>query len=355
MTPAIVRSEVEPVLAVKSASQQRGGQSRLLQQLEPGQLFSARVQARLENGSYQVELDGQPLRMSLPASVLPGDRLHLSYLTDKPRLTFALQKIESGVGPDAKLSATGRQLSALMNQGAYPTAAVTGATPLLAGPTPDGGQLAARLQQSLAQSGLFYEAHQAQWVAGTRSLEQLRLEPQAQMAAGPRPSIESPAAPSASAASDPGRAPGAAMGTAAGPLEPAEAAEAAEPALRPGSLPLLQQQLGALESGRVMLLLEAWPRQWMQWEVDQPSAEGRNEGPEQNGWRTRLRLQLPQLGELNATLLLGADGLDLRLDAADAETASLLQRHRSALQSSLLQAGVASAGIFISARAAEQT
>ena len=38
--------------------------------------------------------------------------------------------------------------------------------------------IASRLSQAIGQSGLFYEAHQAQWVSGERTIESTAAEPQ---------------------------------------------------------------------------------------------------------------------------------------------------------------------------------
>ncbi len=339
MKPLILRNEVEPVIALRSANFQRGGQPRLLLQLEPGALFSARVQARLDDGSFKVEMAGQFLRMALPGRILPGDTIELAFVTDKPRLTFILQRAESAADAATRISSTGRQIAALMTQvsesGRAAPMAVTAT--LLAGAPIDAAGLAATLQKSLTQSGLFYEAHQAQWVTGKRSLEQLRLEPQSKLQPGSHATLE----------------PALSAGAATGSSQPAAAAaqaEPVEPALRTGNLPLVQQQLGTLETGRIMLSLEVWPQQTMQWEVEQEQEGRAGDGAEPSGWRTRLRLQLPLLGELNAALTLGVAGLQIRMDTGKAETAKLLQQHRLSLRHSLQAAGIASAAITIARR-----
>ncbi len=340
MKPLILRNEVEPVIALRSANSQRGGQPRLLLQLEPGALFSARVQARLEDGSFKVEMAGQFLRMALPGRILPGDTIELAFVTDKPRLTFTLQRTESAADAATRISSTGRQIAALMTQvsGSGRAAPTAVTATLLAGAPIDAAGLAATLQKSLTQSGLFYEAHQAQWVTGKRSLEQLRLEPQSKLQPGSQATLE----------------PALSAGAATGSLPAAAAqAEPAEPALRAGSLPLVQQQLGALETGRIMLSLEVWPQQAMQWEVEQEQEGRAGDGAEPSGWRTRLRLQLPLLGELNADLTLGVAGLQIRMDTGKAETADLLQQHRLSLRHSLQAAGIASATITIARRSDE--
>jgi hypothetical protein len=92
-----------------------------------------------------------------------------------------------------------------------------------------------------------------------------------------------------------------------------------------------------------------WPKQWLQWEIEEraPDAAPGPEAPA--SWQTRLRLELPQLGELNAVLNLGGDGVQIKLDAANPASAALLQGQRASLQAALAAAGVPSTGIAIAA------
>jgi hypothetical protein len=109
----------------------------------------------------------------------------------------------------------------------------------------------------------------------------------------------------------------------------------------------VQQQLAALDTARVALQLEIWPGQWMQWEVEERQPGEGREPDALPGWNTQLRLELPQLGELRAALTLGADGLRIRLEAAGAASAALLQAHGADLRAALAAAGVPSAAIAI--------
>jgi hypothetical protein len=194
--------------------------------------------------------------------------------------------------------------------------------PLLAALPADGARLSGALAQALAGSGLFYESHQAEWVAGRRDLAQLRLEPQTRL-------TQSPA------------------DAAAAPESTAAPAQSQEQAIHPRAVPLVQQQLAALDCARVVLQLEVWPRQWMNWEIEeQPAAPG-GEAEAPHSWNTQLRLDLPQLGELKAALTLARDGVRIRLDAASAASAALVRDPRTSLRSALAAAGVASTGIAI--------
>ena len=321
MIPAILLKGTEPVIGTRSVAAGRTDALRLLPQLDPGEILSARVDAKLPDGSYKVLVAGQELRMSLPTFVAPGDTLELAFVTREPSPTFQLRSVlPQGAAEAPSLSTAGRLVAAAMLQaGAAPmptTAAVPG--PLLSAAPADGARLSGQLAQTLSTSGLFYESHQAQWVAGTRDLPQLMQEPQARLVR--------------SAQAD---------------------AQTGVQAIAPQALPLVQMQLATLDTSVVMMQLEIWPRQWMQWTVEeQPTdANAQDEGAPQPDWNTRLRLVLPRLGELNAMLSFGAGGVMIRVEADKAASAELLQTNGASLQEALTAAGLPSARISIARHA----
>ncbi len=326
MITAVLASAIEPV----ASGSARGEALRFLLQLKPGQVVSARIETKLPDGSFKVDVAGQQLRMTLPAYAAAGDTLELTFLAREPRPTFALQeRLPQAVGA-AALSAAGRQVEAMLPQPGEPaviTAAST-AAPLLAALSFDGARLSALLEHTLAQSGLFYEAHQADWVAGKRDLAQLRSEPQAgitQTAPKPQARLEQGS-------------------TTPVPDSSGAAAPRTDPLTAPQGLSLVQQQLAAFESGRLLLHIEVWPKQWVRWEVEE-HAQDLTESPEL--WRTRLRLDLPQLGELKATLTLSGHTVQIALEAASAICSTLLQNNRASLRGALAAAGVPPAIITI--------
>ena len=323
MIPAVLLKGMEPVVGVRSVAAGRSDALRLLPQLDPGEILSARVDAKLPDGSYKVLVQGQALRMSLPSSIAPGDTMEMAFVTREPRLTFELQSVLPQGSVDAPaLSSAGRMVAAAMLQaGAAPmpaTAAVPG--PLLSAAPADGTRLSGQLAQTLSTSGLFYESHQAQWVAGTRDLPQIMQEPQARLVR--------------SAQSD---------------------TQTGVQAIQPQALPLVQMQLATLDTSVVMMQLEIWPKQWMQWTVEErpPDAQSdaQSEDAPQADWNTRLRLVLPRLGELNAMLSFTASGIMIRVEADKAASAALLQAHGASLQATLAAAGLPSARIAITRHA----
>ena len=146
--------------------------------MEAGQRLRATVRGHLSNGDFVVMLsafagkDGHELQMKLPSSFRPGDALNLIFLSREPRPTFRLPvEIAPAAAYSTLLSGTGRFIHDLMQGPTVPgtPAALSSAAPLLTAPPADAArllQLAQGLARVVAQSGLFYESHLAQWVAG---------------------------------------------------------------------------------------------------------------------------------------------------------------------------------------------
>src|SRR5476651_484207 len=109
MIPVILLRGVEPVTAGKFIGSGRADSLFLLPQLEPGDILSARVEAKLPDGNYKVMVAGQPMSMALPSHIASGDMLKLAFVTREPRLTFALNDMpQTASAPAPLLSAAGR-------------------------------------------------------------------------------------------------------------------------------------------------------------------------------------------------------------------------------------------------------
>src|SRR5574337_212805 len=75
------------------------------------------------------------------------------------------------------LSQIGRLIGALLTGQPVPgPAALAAGQPLLAAPPSSAEPLALALQEAVTHSGLFYESHLAQWLAGKRGAADLRSE-----------------------------------------------------------------------------------------------------------------------------------------------------------------------------------
>jgi hypothetical protein len=356
-----------------SLTRRQPGDSALLAGLEPGQRVSGRVLGNLSNGEFMVELAArhageqgrQAVQMQLPATARPGDLLNLVFVSREPRPAFviAVEDPLFSSGVSSRVSDAGRFIDQLLRQPAAASAGLstlssTGS--LLMGPPLDSMQLARSLAAALDRSGLFYESHQAQWVAGLRSLPKLLLEPQARLAsrvghamiataaiaAGPQ-GTETGARGEAGAG---GVIDGERGGLAASFAAP-ETAGANDP-VHPAAQALVRQQLDILETRQFTLQGMAWPGQVVTWEAAQEKTQDREEsdgrkpaerGQSASAWRTTVRLTLPSLGEVTASLRLDKSigcAVDVHLAAAQPGTVATLRTGITPLADSLKAAGM---------------
>jgi flagellar hook-length control protein FliK len=95
----------------------------------------------------------------------------------------------------------------------------------------------------------------------------------------------------------------------------------------------------------------AWPGQAFEWIIEDPRGEGRADSEENNGeWNTTLRLTLPRLGGIQASVHLNAGGVALRLDVDDEAAARTLETHHDELAEALEAAGVQLNGMLVERR-----
>ncbi len=318
-----------------------------------GQTFTARIQDILPDNTYRALVAGKSVTLALPQGAEAGDVLELVVVDRTPKLLIArmadpgLAASASAGGdyPHATFSATARMIGQLLpEQGQSPApATLNGGRPLLAtsevAAQPDAlaAQLAPRLEQAVRGSGLFYEAHQAQWLTGKVSTEALRAEPQNRLA-DPGNGLRAPATTEAAASNGASSTrPAGESGLTAATVTAAQAPASPVPeALRP----LVQQQLDAAATQRLMWHGEVWPDQSMEWEVRRDSRSPTPEMPDTEGWNTRLGLTMPQLGRVDARLNLEGSRLRLNLQAGDSASLATLRARLPELEASLAAAGL---------------
>lgn len=326
----------------------------------PGQQYNGVVQENLSNGRSLVQVGNQLLDLALPDQAKPGDPIRMTYIQSSPRPTFVLTPVATPKTTSVTVSQAAQQVSALTRyvpvsattSAASAPAAATSATstaalgaasaaakPILSNPAvllvPAQAQTAAaqtlvaglpplstsgeavesmhataqtnsslatarglegtqgtvqelpiKLLQTVKESGLFYESHLGKWVRGELSLESIQREPQARLSQTPGPLLDLP------------------------DLEgmPQKAAE------------LASRQLNMLDGTPFVWQGQAWPGQDMQWQVTEREGDGQGDSGEAQKWQSRLRLILPRLGGISASLDIGALGLRINL-RADSEAA----------------------------------
>ena len=194
--------------------------------------------------------------------------------------------------------------------------------PVLQQPPTDAAGLAQALKRSVSDSGLFYESHQADWVAGQRSLAALRQEPQGQ--------LPSPAAHAYSK-----------------DALTAQQSVRTEP-VNPQVTDLVQKQLEVLDMRQVVWHGEVWPGQHMDWQIQEDGRRGDGSDTEEMAsWSSHLKLEFPALGDIQATLKLTAGQLNLALKVAQGDSARLLAQDQQQLLDRLAAAGLTVSGMQV--------
>ena len=307
-------------------------------QFELGQKVQGTVQAQVAPNIYNVRVATQLLQMQLPAFIRSGDIITLQVASLQPRLTFTLAASSNPVSTPESLSAASRLLSSLSQQPLERSyVRPIQSAPLWTGEqtSPDTTLLANKLHDALSHSGLFYESHQAQWIAGTRPTTQLLLEPQNQL---PQNQPSQNAVPHSPATRNPETALNlqAAAQNIAGGSEHRLAALTIPEHLQT----LVQQQLGTLETHQVLWQGQVWQGQEMRWEVHEESPHRNAQGEEEGQWITQIHMDLPNLGNVSARLSFNGNALNLSLEVVDSQTRDKLGNASSQLVAALAERGI---------------
>jgi hypothetical protein len=359
--------------------------------LVAGQKVMAQIQALLPNGTYRAMINQRSITLALPFSAKSGDALELQVTESDGKLALAVvvpkdDGGKTGAATSTTLSRTGQMISTLFSEARDARGgAAASAVPLNAyqpiGAAPVSAQdLLPQLKQAITQSGMFYEAHQAEWVEGRLSKAALLQEPQGRLSAPATlagAETDSAAPPSKTAAGELATAPrlaadnvaaseGGKTGTAQSGVQnatPGAAQSATQNAAQtPGRLvapqaqALVQQQLEALATQNFSWQGQIWPGQEMRWEIDENAARNSQGGDSEEGaarWATRLHLTLPNLGEVDAQIRLQGNQITLAMSAGNAETRALMRASGVTLRSQLDQAGISLASMGVAALPAE--
>ncbi|WP_301102925.1 flagellar hook-length control protein FliK [Propionivibrio sp.] len=336
-----------------------------------GQKVMAEIQAMLPNGTYRAMINQRNVTLALPFSAKSGDALELLVTESDGKLALAVAtRPDEGGKPaaastSATLSRTGQLISNLLSE--TRDAKGGAATPLNANQplsaTPVSAQnLLPQLKQAITQSGMFYEAHQAEWVEGRFPQAALLQEPQGKLSSpnafttatiamtAQEGRVAQPKAPVGAGE------PAAALRLAADDVPTSEVSKTSstQPSAAPGQVvapqtqTLVQQQLEALATQNFSWQGQIWPGQEMRWEIDEDAARRDHGGDETAAkWATRLHLTLPNLGEIDAQLRLQGTQITLMMTAGNAETRALMRASSVALRSQLDEAGITLASLGV--------
>ena len=319
MIPTIIKTDsqlqpspaksVLPVTPVTASTPTQDALSKFV----PGQKYQALVEAKLPNGNSRVLIADQLLQMQLPQNIKPGKQITLTFVSHEPKLKFLLQNNSLNANkPDFTISSTGRFLG-ILTQNTIKTGSppMLTTTPVLPSPLINSMEIPVLLRQAISQSGLFYEAHQAQWIAGKKNVMQLKQEPQSKLTAHLPTMIGIGADDTASSM-------------------PVHAK----------SLSLVQQQMAILDTGVVIWNGEIWPDQTMEWQISEQASEEEKDETECTQYKTKLCLSLPNLGEITANITINTHGMRVKLDATEPNTAQILENNSSPLAQNMAAVGL---------------
>ncbi len=369
---AATNAQTQPVIAAQRIAD-------VLSNLVPGQRIFADIQALLPNGNYRAVVAQREITLALPFSAKAGDSLELEVTESDGKLTlaFVANRTEGATTKSGQesvsttLSSAGKLIGNLMNgiegEGRRaPPAPLNGNQALVEAMPKNALDLVPVLKQALTQSGMFYEAHQARWVAGQLPTEALRLEPQAKYSPAPIPvavnvlsesEITKPALDNGTTSnvynarsmpvmedatqvkdtlkqSEPSaltkavNAPQLDIGTSTltgkneSVAQSSQNVQAGNPIARELT-PLVQQQLDGLATQNFAWQGQVWPGQKMWWEIGESPSQSHDQNGEPSAqWQTRLKLSLPMLGGVDAVLQLrsgGEVGISLTTDSEASE------------------------------------
>ena len=215
------------------------------------------------------------------------------------------------------------------------------------------------LKQAITQSGMFYEAHQAEWVEGRLAKTALLQEPQGKLSSPSAFTVpeEGTGTANLKASTEPTVAPRLAADVVQTPASTVDASKGSSTALAtqsqpvaPQAQPIVQQQLDALATQNFSWQGQVWPGQDMRWEIDEDAGRnGQDDDDTALKWTTRLHLTLPNLGEVDAQIRLNGDQITLAMSAGNAETRALMRSASLDLRSQLDEAGLTLASMGVGA------
>lgn len=318
----------------------------------PGQRVMATIQALLPNGTYRAMIAQRDITLALPFAAKTGDALELEVVDSNGKLSLALASAnkQALAGGDEKasvstrLTTTGRLIAELLGGldkegGKRPQPApLNNAQPVVNKFPDNSADLVTALKSALAKSGMFYEAHQARWLQGRMPMETLLQEPQGKLSPAAHALVQQTAEHTARNAAAQNQASAQAASASASAAVRVSMAQVIAPDLTP----LVQQQLEALATHTYVWQGQIWPGQNMNWEIIEE--ENSNTSHEENtasNWTTHLRLKLPTLGGVEATLrLVGGQNIEIKLRTEDPLTRQTLSASSHPLQQQFEAVGI---------------
>lgn len=329
-------------LALLEALNQKGAAGSFM----PGQLLKGEVLASIGGGRFTVQVAEQILEFLLPKGIRRGDLINLFFISEEPRQTFLMARF--GKMSDTKLSDTGRWLSSFLEQTtttAPPEGTLGLLKTVLAVPSSDAQLLGKILQERLRESGLFYESHLARWFGGAYKLEEILREPQGRLSPRLSNSEKEVIVPTDKLAQ---------AGARTGSLEIMEAlfkkigtSMAHEGIAEQRTLPIVSEQLTALQNGQLIFRGDLFPGQPMEWRVAERESRRNSSGERERSWDSSITINLPHLGAVDAHLAFDGQRISVKLDVERGESVPVFESGRAHLLEQFEGAGLSASEMSI--------
>ncbi len=247
----------------------------------------------------------------------------------------AVSQIQARAEPTA-LSAVAQLISRLA-AGAPQEGRASAALPAAVLPPLPGAaeELPGALKAAISRSGLFYESHLEDWIAGRMPVTELRLEPQGRVpvAAGhaSHPALAAPAVPATPHASTDAESAAIAAALA---RDDAPAPRGHEQWQLPRELePMVREQLNALAHGSASVPVVPWPGQEATITVRDDEPGEACAGPP--ACRLELKIDLPQLGAVEFVLAVRGNGIRVAARADQTSSREALNARAGELRDAL--------------------
>ena len=105
-------------------------------------------------------------------------------------------------------------------------------------------------------------------------------------------------------------------------------------------LPVVSEQLAALQNGQLLFRGDLFPGQHLDWSIAEREGDRNQSGERVRSWETSVSLTLPVLGPVSARLTLDGARIAVKLDAETAATVAVLESGRVRLAEQLEGAGL---------------
>lgn len=307
--------------------------------LVPGQQVSGEVLARLSDQVHLVKIAGGIFRTELPQPLPPGTTLTLTFRSNDPRPEFSMQRAASGPTP-VKFSPVTTWLSETIGKPQQHLKAWSNVNlePLLGATAGNTAALANSLRNALAYSGIFYESHLAQWVQGERLIKDIEKESSFRRACLAKDTKEPKAG--KNILEKLGLVPGETVppNTEPGAEEETVAPHRLPSLTDPHLTPLVREQLETLLSGIFRWQGPAWQDQEMEWAVEKHEKDCNQ--AQEHSWRTTIRMQLPNLGTIDATLMITGEAIEGKITTDSPTTRKEMQNELKHFEHALAAAGL---------------